>query len=123
MPSLQTQNAVAPVLEEGSLLLMQALFVRRGRAEPGRSLPAFLCVQTSPALSAKERMLMDRHLDVEELLTISEVAQLLRVDATTVRRWVKEGLLEGVRLPRASQRQSYRIKRSTLERLLGEQKK
>ncbi len=66
---------------------------------------------------------MDRHLDVEELLTISEVAQLLRVDATTVRRWVKEGLLEGVRLPRASQRQSYRIKRSTLERLLGEQKK
>ena len=29
-----------------------------------------------------------------ELLTVSEVAKILRVDDTTVRRWVKQGALE-----------------------------
>ena len=58
---------------------------------------------------------------MDELLTISEVADLLRVDATTVRRWVKQGLLEAVYLPRLNVRHSYRIRRSTLERLLGQE--
>lgn len=57
---------------------------------------------------------------MDELLTIAEVARLLRVDGTTVRRWVKQGLLEAVSLPHLNTRQSYRIRRSTLSRLLGE---
>lgn len=54
-----------------------------------------------------------------ELLTINEVAHILRVDDTTVRRWVKQGTLEAVVLPHINERQSYRIKREILNRLLG----
>ncbi len=57
---------------------------------------------------------------MSDLLTVSEVANILRVDATTVRRWVKYGVLEAVSLPHARKRQSYRIKRETLEKLLEE---
>lgn len=56
---------------------------------------------------------------MDELLTVSEVAKILRVDATTVRRWVKQGLLEAVSLPHVGHRQSYRIKRESLDRVLG----
>jgi excisionase family DNA binding protein len=56
---------------------------------------------------------------MSELLTVSEVARILRVDDTTVRRWVKQGTLEGVLLP-GVRRQGYRVKRETLEKLLGE---
>ncbi|MBE3557975.1 MAG: helix-turn-helix domain-containing protein [Ktedonobacteraceae bacterium] len=56
---------------------------------------------------------------MSELLTVSEVARILRVDDTTVRRWVKQGALEAVILPHLNERQSYRIKRETLDRLLG----
>lgn len=56
-----------------------------------------------------------------DLLTVSEVAQILRVDATTVRRWVKQGALEAVVLPHVNTRQAYRIRRETLEKVLGEQ--
>jgi excisionase family DNA binding protein len=55
----------------------------------------------------------------DELLTVSEVARILRVDHTTIRRWVKLGVLEAIVLPHARSRQAYRIKRSTLERVLG----
>ncbi len=55
----------------------------------------------------------------EELLTVREVARRLRVDDTTVRRWVKNGLLEAVTLPHRGKRQAYRIKRSTVEMLLN----
>ena len=58
---------------------------------------------------------------MSELLTISEVAQTLRVDDTTVRRWVKQGALEAVVLPHVNARQGYRIKRETLDKLLVEQ--
>ncbi len=54
-----------------------------------------------------------------DLLTISEVADILRVDDTTVRRWVKEGALEAVILPHANERQSYRIRRETLNKVLN----
>jgi excisionase family DNA binding protein len=54
-----------------------------------------------------------------ELLTVSEVARQLRVDDTTVRRWIKEGALEAVVLPHVGDRQAYRIRRSTLETLLS----
>lgn len=56
---------------------------------------------------------------MSELLTVSEVANLLRVDGTTVRRWVKMGALEAVVLPHVNERQAYRIRRSTLEKLIG----
>jgi excisionase family DNA binding protein len=55
---------------------------------------------------------------MSDLLTVSEVADALRVDDTTVRRWIKSGALEAVCLPHANKRQAYRIKRETLEKLL-----
>jgi len=55
----------------------------------------------------------------DELMTVHEVADILRVDDTTVRRWVKNGILEAVRLPRAGKRESYRIKRNTVDAILN----
>lgn len=54
----------------------------------------------------------------EELLTVHEVALRLRVDDTTVRRWIKNGALEAITLPHRGKRQAYRVKRSTLDTLL-----
>ena len=56
---------------------------------------------------------------MSDLLTVSEVARLLRVDDSTVRRWVKQGVLEAIVLPHMNQRQAYRIKRETVDRLLA----
>lgn len=53
-----------------------------------------------------------------DLLTAQEVARILRVDDTTVRRWMKQGTLEAVVLP-GIQRRGCRIKRETLDKLLG----
>lgn len=49
------------------------------------------------------------------LLTIKEVARYLRVDHTTVRRWIKSHDLEAVHLPRGG----YRIKKETLDGVLN----
>lgn len=57
---------------------------------------------------------------MSELLTIAEVADILRVDNTTVRRWVKQGTFEAVVLPHVNERQAYRIKRETVDKLLGQ---
>jgi excisionase family DNA binding protein len=57
---------------------------------------------------------------MSELLTVAEVANILRVDDTTVRRWVKQGALEAVTLPHVNARQAYRIKRETLNRVMGD---
>ncbi len=57
---------------------------------------------------------------MDELLTVAEVARILRVDNTTVRRWVKQGSLEAVVLPHVNMRQVYRIKRGTLNKVLQE---
>jgi len=56
--------------------------------------------------------------DMEELLTVREVARRLRVDDTTVRRWIKSGALEAITLPHRGRRQAYRVKKSTLDALL-----
>ena len=53
-----------------------------------------------------------------DLLTVHEIAQALRVDDTTVRRWIKNGSFEAVALPHRGKRQAYRIRRDTLDRLL-----
>ncbi len=62
---------------------------------------------------------MAGQLQTEELLTVSEVADILRVDSTTVRRWVKYGTLEAIVLPHANKRCAYRIKRQTVDKLLN----
>jgi excisionase family DNA binding protein len=54
----------------------------------------------------------------EELLTVREISKQLRVDDTTVRRWIKSGVLEAIALPHRGLRQAYRIRRSTLDTLL-----
>ena len=56
--------------------------------------------------------------DDADLLTVREVARQLRVDDTTVRRWIKNGVLEAIALPHKGARQAYRIRRATLEALL-----
>jgi len=53
-----------------------------------------------------------------DLLTVREVAKRLRVDDTTVRRWIKTGILEAITLPHRGARQAYRIRRSTLDALM-----
>ena len=58
---------------------------------------------------------------LDELLTVREVARRLRVDDTTVRRWIKTGALIAVTLPHRGKRQAYRIKKSTLDTLLQSQ--
>ncbi len=57
--------------------------------------------------------------DEADLLTVREVAKQLRVDDTTVRRWIKNGVLEAITLPHRGTRQAYRIRRATLEALLA----
>ncbi len=54
----------------------------------------------------------------EDLLTVREVARRLRVDDTTVRRWIKSGTLEAIVLPHRGARQAYRVKQETLDALL-----
>ena len=56
--------------------------------------------------------------DEADLLTVREVAKQLRVDDTTVRRWIKTGALEAITLPHRGTRQAYRISRSTVDALL-----
>jgi excisionase family DNA binding protein len=55
---------------------------------------------------------------MSELLTVDEVAKILRVDATTVRRWIKSGAMDGVPLPTNGKRQAYRVRRKTLDNVL-----
>ncbi len=58
----------------------------------------------------------------KELLTVREIAAYLRVDDTTVRRWIKAGSLEAITLPHRGKRQAYRIRRTALDAImLGEQ--
>lgn len=70
--------------------------------------------------SRKDNSTMEAVLNDEDvLLTVTEVARRLRVDDTTVRRWIKVGALKAVVLPHANERQAYRIKLSTLKDLLN----
>jgi excisionase family DNA binding protein len=54
-----------------------------------------------------------------DLLTVREVARRLRVDDTTVRRWIKSGALEAITLPHRGKRLAYRIKKLTLDLLMS----
>jgi excisionase family DNA binding protein len=59
------------------------------------------------------------HADEPDLLTVHEVATQLRVDDTTVRRWITSGALAAVTLPHGGKRRAYRVRRSTLDALLA----
>jgi excisionase family DNA binding protein len=59
----------------------------------------------------------------EDLLTVREVAKQLRVDDSTVRRWIRNGVLEAIILPRRGAGRIYRIRRSTLDALLASRPK
>jgi excisionase family DNA binding protein len=54
-----------------------------------------------------------------EFLTIEEVAKKLRVNRTTVLRWIKNGALEAIALPHANTRTVYRVKKATLDKVLA----
>ena len=54
----------------------------------------------------------------EELLTVQEVARRLRVNEATVRRWIKDGALEAIKLPHNGKREIYRIRQATLNSIL-----
>jgi excisionase family DNA binding protein len=56
---------------------------------------------------------------MSQLLTVKEVAQQLRVDDTTVRRWIKNSALEAITLPHRNKRQAYRVRQTTLDALLS----
>lgn len=60
-----------------------------------------------------------KHIEEDGLLTVREVAKRLKVDDTTVRRWVKNKALSAVSLPHVGKRQAYRIKRSVLDSVLN----
>ncbi len=54
-----------------------------------------------------------------DLLTVHEVARHLRVDDTTVRRWIKSGALEAITLPHRGKRRGYRVRKLTLDELFN----
>jgi len=57
---------------------------------------------------------------MKDLLKPWEVGAILRVDESTVRRWIKIGVLPAVLLPRTGKRRIYLVKRSTMKTLLNE---
>lgn len=59
---------------------------------------------------------------IEELLTAREVAQRLRVNEATVRRWAQTGVLEGIKLPHGGPREIYRFRKSVIDSILADRK-
>ena len=55
----------------------------------------------------------------DDLLTVHQVAQILRVDDTTVRRWIVQKSLDAVSLQHRNKRVMYRVRRSTIEAMLA----
>jgi excisionase family DNA binding protein len=56
----------------------------------------------------------------DRLLTVNEVAEILRANPETVRRWLREGVLIGFRP--GGKRLGYRVRESELRRFLDEGK-
>jgi predicted site-specific integrase-resolvase len=63
----------------------------------------------------------------ESLLTVQEVANILRVDTVTVNRWIRAGVLDATELPKYTDadqprqtRRRFRIKKSTIDKMLQE---
>jgi excisionase family DNA binding protein len=71
--------------------------------------------QTRP----RERREMAEAENGTDLLTVHEVARHLRVDDTTVRRWIKSGALDAITLPHRGKRQGYRVRKKTIDDLFN----
>lgn len=71
-------------------------------------------------MATRSPSLTDTHAHDAELLTVREVSKIFRLDASTVRRWIKIGKIPAVELPHAGKRTVYRVKRATMEKLLIE---
>jgi excisionase family DNA binding protein len=56
---------------------------------------------------------------MSDLMTVSEFAQALRLDDTTVRRYIKNGVLDAIALPHRGLRRAYRIRRAELDKILS----
>ncbi len=79
-------------------------------------------VNNWPARLPQEREQKEKCiLENEELLRVKEVARSLRVDDTTVRRWIKTGVLEATVLPSAGNKKTYRVRKSVVDALLNTQ--
>jgi excisionase family DNA binding protein len=74
--------------------------------------------RSSSDMLVNETKGMEAPVQADELLTVHEVARRLRVDDTTVRRWINNGILEAITLPHSGKRRGYRVKQSTLDELL-----
>ena len=90
---------------------------RYSQIDKQHSLKAYQLLRLSVMIAQDQKEARVAH-DEADLLTVREVAQQLRVDDTTVRRWIKNGVLEAITLPHRGTRQAYRIRRSTLNALL-----
>lgn len=55
---------------------------------------------------------------MNDLLTVEEVAKMLRVDSTTIRRWMRAGALPAIVLPKRGKREVLRIRRADIEAIL-----
>ena len=73
--------------------------------------------QTKDTVADEQEMTV--HNPSEELLTVREVAKHLRVDDTTVRRWIKSGALDAVARPHSGKRCGYRVRKHTLDALFS----
>lgn len=56
------------------------------------------------------------------LLTAKEVAAILRVDEESIRRWLRDGVIPGVKLPGlpGASRHSWRIRGETVDAILAQ---
>lgn len=58
--------------------------------------------------------------DFEQTYTIDEFAEIVKVDRSTITRWIKRGALAAIPLPSLGKRTSYRIPYSEVQRFLGQ---
>ncbi len=56
----------------------------------------------------------------DELLTVTDVAGLLKLNEQTVRKWLREGRLPGIYL--GTRQAGWRVRRSDVERFLDERR-
>jgi excisionase family DNA binding protein len=54
---------------------------------------------------------------MERLLTVDDVAERLQIHPETIRRWLREGRLEGIRL---SRRAGWRVRPEAVEKMLAD---
>jgi len=64
-----------------------------------------------------ERSFQIRRERMEELFTVSEVAEQLEVNEVTVRRWIYNGIIEAQTLPSQGKKNYYRIKQSVVQEI------